>query len=188
MILLLILILIICFFSSNKEEPLTNAKKGEIGETSVKSVIKGTIEGTQYVLNDITIKDKYGNKAQIDHVVINHSGVHVIETKNWSGKINGNINDKEWVQSFKDKSYRMYNPIRQNNVHINRLKDNLGYDIPMFNIVCFTNKNVNILNVSSNNVVCSLQDLKSKVNQGRDYLSNKQMESLYFKLREGCIA
>lgn len=71
--------------------------RGRRGENRVKWVIGETIENDQYVINDLILMND-GKTTQIDHIVINPRGVFVIETKNYSGEIYGNENQREWTQ------------------------------------------------------------------------------------------
>lgn len=57
--------------------------------------------------------------AQIDHVVISPYCVFVIETKNYNGEIKGGRTDQQWSVSNR---YKMYNPLKQNCVHIKAIE------------------------------------------------------------------
>jgi hypothetical protein len=61
-----------------------NFKKGFEGESDVTELLKSNLPDDYYLINDFTTKDGYGN---IDHIVLSPSGIFVIETKNWKGKI-----------------------------------------------------------------------------------------------------
>ena len=85
--------------------------RGKVGENRGKAVIGETIEGVQYVINDLFLERK-GKSSQIDHIVINPRGVFVIETKNYSGVIYGSENQQEWTQVlyYGRSKNNIYNP------------------------------------------------------------------------------
>lgn len=76
----------------------TPAGRGRIGEFKVKMIIGKNKKGYRYVINDLRIRSNDGKTSQIDHVVIQANGVFVIETKNYSGKIYGDAQQREWTQ------------------------------------------------------------------------------------------
>jgi len=181
-LLILIIVLLVSYFSKDESKPSSSEELGIIGENKVRNSI-GDTNGKQYVINDLRIKDVYGNMAQIDHVVINRYGIHVIETKNWSGVISGNKDNVNWVESFpgSNKVFSLYNPIKQNETHIKRLRSVLGY-IPMNNIVCFTNPNVKINGMFDE--VCTINKLNEKLHIGTMNYSDKTVDSLYREIRK----
>ena len=96
--------------------------KGREGERHVSRLLKRLPPGEYIVLNDLMLPDKDGSTTQVDHVVISRAGIFVIETKNYSGWIFGDVNWKEWTQCLRSYSgsekFRFQNPIRQNWRHI----------------------------------------------------------------------
>jgi len=61
-----------------------NFKKGFEGESDVTELLNSHLPDDYYLINDVVTKEGYGN---IDHVVLSPSGIFVIETKNWKGKM-----------------------------------------------------------------------------------------------------
>jgi hypothetical protein len=57
-----------------------------------------------------------GTTTQIDIIAICRQGIIVIESKGIGGTIAGRPDDAEWTQKPSQK--RMYNPIRQNDLHV----------------------------------------------------------------------
>ena len=109
----IVLIIILAIYLKN---PTTRGKRGE---NKVKWIIGETIENEQYVINDLIITNE-GKTSQIDHIVINPRGVFVIETKNYSGDIYGNENQREWTQvlAYGNVKNKLYNPLKQNSTHV----------------------------------------------------------------------
>lgn len=86
---------------------------GESGEVGVHNMLARLPED-HYVIHDIVIpKDK--GTAQLDHVVVNRSGVFCIESKNLSGTVSGN--DEICMHYTPGGSRRLYPPGRQVNDH-----------------------------------------------------------------------
>lgn len=102
------------------------SKKGAAGERVVANILSRLPESEYIVLNDMMFKCD-GFSTQIDHIVISIYGIFVIETKNHSGKIYGNLHQAYWTQCIGHQAYRMYNPVVQNQKHINFLIRHFGY-------------------------------------------------------------
>ena len=65
----------------------------------------------------------------------------VIEVKEYSGWLFGNGNQSYWTQvlAYGKRKYRFYNPIKQNNSHINTLNNQLRQfkKIPFYSVIVF---------------------------------------------------
>lgn len=123
------------FFPIRISKPsISSELKGAIGERVVSDILSKLPSDKYYVMNDLLLE--IGNKtAQIDHVVISAYGIFVIETKNYSGVIIGNENDKKWIQITGDNTkYEFYNPIRQNRNHCRAISECLGFGNPGYYI------------------------------------------------------
>lgn len=116
--------------------------KGWVGELIVKLQLKRLDKEKYMIVNDVTLKLEDGKTAQIDHIVVSEYGVFVIETKNYKGWIVGKENDHYWKQIIYKRKEKLYNPLKQNEVHIERLKELLNHipDIPFVSIVVFTGR------------------------------------------------
>lgn len=117
--------------------------KGILGEFAVSRKLGKTNPNKHwYKINNITFFD--GQKSvQIDHVLINESGIHVIETKNYAGRIYGDAKSKTWKQvlAFGKVKHDLYNPIWQNYGHIKGLNEVLKLEENYyFNYVVFTSR------------------------------------------------
>ena len=116
--------------------------KGWIGELIVKLRLKRLDKKSYKIVNDVTIKLENGKTAQIDHIVVSQYGVFVIETKNYKGWIIGNEDDYYWKQVIFKRKEKLYNPLKQNEIHIKRLEELLSQipEIPFVSIVVFTGR------------------------------------------------
>ena len=103
---------------------------GEIGEDRIARFLN-SLSSDYYIFNDIYLYNK-GMTNQIDHVVISPYGIFVIETKNFKGWIYGNDNSEYWTENFYGKTYKFYNPIKQNYSHIRALQQLLKISINNF--------------------------------------------------------
>ena len=116
--------------------------KGRVGERIVARQAKSL--GKDYVLlNNITLPNRNGGTAQIDHIVLSPYGIFVLETKHYRGDIYGKEDQKQWEQKFVKSCYKFYNPIIQNRSHVNILNHHLlGLADPTqtHSIVIFTGK------------------------------------------------
>lgn len=136
-----IIILIFVVFVLLKITKVTD--KGKLGEAKVSKVLSKEFSSSNkmgsdyYVINDVLLKEK-GDSTQIDHLIISKYGIFVIETKNYSGKIFGYENQKNWTQYLRGKKYTFQNPHRQNYKHVKFLSDLLGVETnKMLSLVVF---------------------------------------------------
>ncbi|MDA5561522.1 nuclease-related domain-containing protein [Exiguobacterium sp. MMG028] len=72
---------------------------------------------------------KKDRTTEIDVVFINQAGIHVIESKNYSGWIFGRARDQYWTQTLpRRRKHRFFNPIKQNELHLKAIEQVLGLD------------------------------------------------------------
>lgn len=116
---------------------------GALGEAMVEFHYWWGLGSAYRLINDSTISLKGGGTTQIDHILISRYGVFVIETKNYKGVIKGTKDDQKWKQVLGSKTYEFYNPIKQNEAHVNVVKGILGGICPrehVHNVVVFTTR------------------------------------------------
>ena len=93
------------------------------------------------IYHDLIIKKDNDKFSQIDLVLVTSEGIIVIEVKDYSGWIFGSGNNTNWTQvlSYGKRKYKFYNPIKQNNNHINELRKTLKQfeKIPFFSVIVF---------------------------------------------------
>lgn len=93
------------------------------------------------IFHDLYIEKSNGKYSQIDVVVITEVGIIVIEVKHYSGWIYGMGNREKWVHVFNygKKKYQFYNPIFQNEQHIQSLKNQLNpiNNLPFYSLIVF---------------------------------------------------
>ncbi len=102
--------------------------KGWFGELKTKVAEKLLLDSKIYhVFNNVLISNN-GRTAQMDHVVVSRYGIFILETKDKTGWIFGDENQKEWTQVIFQDRYRFQNPLRQNYFHTKSLSGLLGID------------------------------------------------------------
>ncbi len=162
---------LLSIFRKEKNES-NNVLKGEKFELELKKYLDNTIDVYYKLLHNVNIMINEKN-AQIDLLLITYSGIYVIESKNWSGIIYGDIYDSNWRQfiPYTHKTNYYKNPVNQNSYHINILSKYLNIDRNLFkSFIIFNNEtklkltksvliDVNIIK-SKDLVTCILKDLK----------------------------
>lgn len=98
---------------------------GTIGEEETIQKIDKIMK--QFNLKYKIIKNVYLPKAnrttEIDIIVISEIGIYVIENKNCNGWIFGSYNNLKWTVTYNsNEKYQFYNPILQNNSHLEEIK------------------------------------------------------------------
>lgn len=149
--------------------------RGKRGEKRVRTVLGETQEGLRYVFNDFKITDE-GMSCQIDHILINQNGVFVIETKNYSGNIYGTDEQREWTQvlAYGKVKNKIYNPVKQNNTHLYRLRKILPKEFPLISIVVFVQNNTQHIN---SKIAIPLYSLYNKIETNNGItLSSEQIQ------------
>lgn len=117
--------------------------KGTLGESITNAVLYhlciNGYKGTPF--HNIYLPKGNGEYSEIDLAFVTTKGIFVFECKNYSGWIFGSHKDKYWTVSFPNgQKKQFYNPIIQNQSHINVLRKIYGKDIPCFSIVVFSDK------------------------------------------------
>jgi hypothetical protein len=117
--------------------------------------------------------------SEIDLVAIHSSGIYVIEAKNFSGPVTGKDEDDQWHPYLKDEddenaNYRknyaiksFYNPIKQNEGHINSLNALLPFQY--VNLVIFSNSM--LLNSAEHTRIKSIK-------KAIDFIENNPLKSV----------
>lgn len=122
-------------------ETVTPRNRGEWSER--KTVLKLLKIGIDHraIFHDCYIRKSNGSYTQVDLVVTTSQGLLAFEIKYYSGWIFGHFRQKYWTQvlAYGKEKHRFYNPIMQNNGHIQAIRDNLpsNPNIPIYSIIVF---------------------------------------------------
>lgn len=126
--------------------------------------------GCKFLFNLYVPKDN-GKTSEIDIIMFHSKGLFVIESKNYSGWIFGNENNKQWTQTLpvgrrRSHKERFYNPIMQNATHIRAIRKYVNDTIPIYSIIAFSDN-------------CTLKDVTVKSSTIVTYYSSLQREIEY---------
>lgn len=167
--------------------------KGKSGEYGLVSCLE-YLGGYKRFLVNCYLPKPDGTTSEVDVILLHESGVYVLEAKNYSGWIFGSENQKYWTETFSDgnggsNKYRFYNPIWQNNTHIQSLDHFLAdASIPIYSGVIFSDEcelmQINL--TSDNHCVVNCRDLLPALQRNVDcvghQLSIEKIDELYNKL------
>ncbi len=148
-------------------------------------------------LQNVYVPRRDGSTSEIDVIYITQKGLFVIESKNYSGYIFGNEQQKYWTSTLyagknwlgikEVEKHRFYNPIRQNKGHLIALWKYCG-NIKAFSIIAFGD-DCELMDVSwkSENVeVCYYSELKKCIkdiwNNTPDLYDEETIDDIYQSL------
>jgi hypothetical protein len=163
--------------------------KGKRGEYLAFREISG-IEQGERILNNLFIPVDSNNNSnrdftEIDLILINSSGLYVIESKNYKGWIFGNEKDNYWTKTYYNEKYKFNNPIRQNNGHIKAIMNalNLHDNNLIKSIIVFSN-HCELKDVrwhSANVSIVKRFELRNKIisYMTRRVLTNEDVDRIY---------
>lgn len=114
------------------------------GEDSERRTILKLIQSginPKAIFHDCYLRRANGIYTQIDIIVATKVGIISFEIKDYSGWIFGDFEQKYWTQTlaYGNEKHRFYNPIMQNENHINAIRENLPSNngIPILSVVVF---------------------------------------------------
>lgn len=175
-IILALVLIIAAPFVKRYTKKVITIRKGEYGEEVVNIILERVLDADEKYLYDY----KYSadnTSTQIDHIVIKHNGIFIIETKNYSGKIYGFENQLMWKQYINNKPIEFYNPVKQNKTHIFYLNKILNNAYPIYSIIVFVNGDISKISISE---VIKYTELEHKLQQYSDYyLNNEAINNIY---------
>jgi hypothetical protein len=123
---------------------LSTVTKSNRGTSSERDLVLKLLKlgiPAQTIFHDLYLKKSNGHFSQIDLVVVTKVGVIVFEVKDYKGWIFGDVNQTQWTQvlAYGKNKYRFYNPVMQNNKHIEYLRKQLKQfeHVPFYSIVVF---------------------------------------------------
>lgn len=145
-------------------------KLGKDGEKKVAGILKRFAGIRSYkVLNDVYLP-LYDKTTQIDHILIGFFGILVVETKNMKGEIYGDPKKKDWSHIVGGKKRTFYNPLMQNQTHIDCIRHWLGkegvYNVTIETAVVFTNSKLDLY-VPNRLPIFRLKSFKKFLHQSR---------------------
>ncbi len=176
-ILLVVIPLAIVYGNKRRKEHLS----GKAGEKMVSSILNDMANRYGgYVVDDVIIPSGKGKTAQIDNIYIAPNAIFVIEVKDYSGRIYGSENQKQWTQvlAYGHEKHKLYNPLMQNKTHMDSLSEIVRYPGYMVSCVVFINSNINHVDASN---VFNPTGLKRFIKQVIKYNSVEYNASIYYQ-------
>lgn len=112
-------------FAKTRYSELAILAAGIRGEKQTLELLKG-LDSEHWIFTDKTITYK-GQSSEMDFVVVGPTGVCIIESKHISGKVTADPEKKYWNRvkvshSGVERTRNFYNPVKQVNTHLYRLK------------------------------------------------------------------
>lgn len=169
--------------------------KGEKLEREIFDILHTNLKGYKKVLVDLLIPNGRGGSTQIDLVLLHSTGIFVIECKNYNATVSGEIEDDNWVVRYKNnKEYTFYNPIKQNNGHIEKVMDVVGnYKKSVYKSFIVFSKNTVLDGCRLHKVIrgsktfVTTEDKFKKnivgLNEAKPIMSKKDIKKVYKQLR-----
>jgi len=143
-------------------------------------------------VHNVYLRKENGMTTEVDVIAITEKGIFVIESKNYTGWIFGDMSSKEWTQRLPNgKKSKFYSPVLQNSSHIRQLSSELNLPKDMFvSYIVFSNdctlkkvpQNTNDLKIlNRQELLWSMQkDLQTREN----VMTNDDVAAVYKRLNE----
>lgn len=172
--------------STRKNYNRVASDPGLYGEYQITCLLESCAQDAKFLHN---LYVPYGDKTtEIDIIMIHPVGLFVIESKNFRGKIIGNVNKKIWTQHINANRETFYNPIKQNNTHVYALKQHLGQDINYHPIVVFGNQCKLHISGKTNDTVLQQKQLLRQVRHILKYgytpMTKAKVNEIYKHLKQ----
>jgi len=95
------------------------AAVGALGE----ALVRAELEALGWPMLRNVILSASGGSVEIDHLVRAPGGVVVLETKTYSGRLDGDLGSEHWTLSLRDgRCFIVPNPFRQNAAHVRAVR------------------------------------------------------------------
>ena len=132
------------------------------------------------IISNVYITRTNGTTSEIDVLFITKKGIFVLESKNYSGWIFGSQNDKYWMVCGRNNRWKLYNPVLQNQGHINTIHQHLR-GVPCFSMIAFSERcELKKINVNSDIYVFNRDEMFFIVSdifrKFPDVIDEKQLE------------
>lgn len=176
------------------DERITNDPRGIFGEAAMMALTARVCDTDKrkYVLMRNLYVPARAGYTEIDALLLHQSGFYVLESKNLSGEISGDLESERWNQHLTERTeHTFHNPIRQNIGHILALEHFLKIrheQAHFISFIVFSDRCV-LRKVPKDNefwsiVHCSkLQEvLLKRISERKTIYTPKQIEEFYYKL------
>ena len=180
------------------DERIANDPRGIFGEAAMMALTARVCDTDKrrYVLMQNLYIPARAGYTEIDALLLHQSGIYVLESKNLSGEIAGDLESERWIQHLSaNTEHTFHNPIRQNIGHIMALEHFLKIRHEQAHFISFVvfSDRCTLRKVPKDNefwsiVHCSeLQDaLLKRIASRKTIYTMQQLEDFYYKL-QGCM-
>lgn len=110
------------YAGDNLPEELQGDKAGLEGERFVQHVLQAKLDDTFHIFTNLHVPYD-GGESETDMIVVGLQGVTLIEIKNYSGNITGDLSDHDLIQQHTGRhgtQRSFYNPVKQVGTHVYR--------------------------------------------------------------------
>lgn len=183
--------------TQNSYEQVTS-DDGLLGEFLIYKSLK-FLEGPRKFLFNLYLPKRGGGTTELDIVLLHESGIYVFESKNFGGWIFGSEGQQYWTQTLpagrrQSQKYHFYNPILQNNGHLDKLYQILrsthflNGPPPYYSYIVFGNRCVlkDVPRKSGNHFILYLSELLFAVQENAAEvgmrLTSSEIDMLYTQL------
>lgn len=134
-----IILAVLLNYSSSLRARKRERRRGTFSERNCVSSIIGSGIPSSNVFYDLYVQNGMKWYTQVDALAVTDVGIIVFEVKDYSGWIFGKGTQGSWCQTFRHSKNHFYNPILQNNRHIEVLRKKLRLiaDVPFYSVVVF---------------------------------------------------
>lgn len=177
------------------DERIANDPRGIFGEAAMMALtarVCDTDKRRYVLMRNLYIPARAGY-TEIDALLLHQSGIYVLESKNLSGEISGDLESERWNQHLNASTeHTFHNPIRQNIGHILALEHFLKIRHEQAHFISFVvfSDRCTLRKVPKDNefwsiVHCSeLQEaLLKRITSRKTIYSPQQLEDFYYKLQ-----
>ena len=177
------------------DKRIANDPRGIFGEAAMMALTARVCDTDKrkYVLMRNLYVPARAGYTEIDALLLHQSGIYVLESKNLSGEITGDLESERWKQHLNEHTeHTFHNPIRQNIGHILALEHFLKIrheQAHFISFVVFSDRCV-LRKVPKDNdfwsiVHCSeLKDsLLQRITSRKTIYTPQQLEDIYYKLQ-----
>ncbi|AAT28005.1 nuclease-related domain-containing protein [[Mycoplasma] mobile] len=171
---LLIAIFIFLFRQNSKNRIIK--KIGEVAEKRINSSLKAWSKQSKSIFINSSLYKYDDNKLfEIDSILITNRAIIVVEIKSMTGIIKGDGEVKDWKKVLGNQVFTFYNPILQNNRHIEHIIRIIKKKIPIISLVIFSNKvsELQISNIPKHVLLIQHKDLYTSLDTAQLALETK---------------
>lgn len=170
-----------------------NIEKGIEGEREFVNYLNRDNSYYKRILENVYLEKSNGTTTELDVVLICSYGIYVFEVKNYDNCwIFGSRNQKEWTSRYRNGTiHRFGNPINQNVVHLDELKNHLNikkYNLYKSIVILVGNAEIKsyIPNMDSNFILTKsdYNRLNYLIKENNiELLSSSEVDEIYLKLK-----